>query len=103
MDKWADYGISAVRYNNAHTHIDRVRMHPDNGDTIGSPVEQNRGDVIAAIKKGITFVTIFKDESKEGQWKKGQPVYIIKVNNVEYIKTVDNGKAVDNLDNLPEF
>ena len=25
MSKWADYGISAVRYNSAHTHIDRVR------------------------------------------------------------------------------
>lgn len=101
MNKWADYGISAVRYNAAHTHIDKVRAHPDNGDTIGAYSEYTRADVVAAIKKGTTFVTIFK--GTDGKWKKGQPVYIIKVKGVEYIKTVDNGKAVDNLDNLPEF
>lgn len=36
MAKWANYGISAVWYNSAHAHIDRVRTHPDNGDTIGA-------------------------------------------------------------------
>jgi hypothetical protein len=101
MNKWADYGISAVKFNYAHTHIDRVRVHPDNGDSIGASFEQSRMDVITAIKKGTTFVTIFK--GNDGNWKKGQPVYIIKVNGVEFIKTVDNGKAVDNLDDLPEF
>ena len=101
MEKWADYGISAVKFNFAHTHIDKVRVHPDNGDKIGPSVEQARTDIVNAIKKGITFVTMFK--GNDGNWKKGQPVYIIKINGIEYIKTVDNGKAVDNLDNLPEF
>jgi hypothetical protein len=101
MSKWADYGISAVRYNIAHTHIDRVRVHPDDGDTIGASSEKTRSDIVAAIKKGTTFVTILK--GSDGKWKKGQPIYIIKVNGVEYIKTVDNGKAADNLENLPEF
>jgi len=101
MSKWADYGISAVKFNYEHTHIDKVRVHPDNGDTIGASFEQARTDIVAAIKKGTTFVTIFK--GSDGNWKKGQPVYIIKINGIEYIKTVDNGKAVDNLDNLPEF
>ncbi|MBI4990310.1 MAG: DUF3892 domain-containing protein [Rhodocyclales bacterium] len=101
MSKWADYGISAVRYNNAHTHIEKVRAHPDNVDTIGPAAEFSRMEVVSAIKKGTTFVTIFK--GNEGKWQKGQPVYIIKVNGVEYIKTVDNGKAADNLENLPEF
>lgn len=101
MSKWADYGISAVKYNAAHTHIDRVRAHPDKGDTIGAYSEYARADVVAAIKKGTTFVTILM--GAEGKWKKGQPVYIINVNGVEYLKTVDNGKASDNLENLPEF
>ena len=101
MAKWADYGISAVRFNSAHTHIDRVRTHPDNGDTIGASAEQGRAAIVTAIKDGVTFVTIFK--GNDGNWNKGQPVYIIKINGTEYIKTVDNGKAVDNLDNLPEF
>jgi len=101
MTKWADYGVSAVRFNNAHTHIDRARAHPDNGDTIGAGTEYSRPDIVTAIKKGVTFVTIFK--GSDDKWNKGQPVYIIKINGIEYIKTVDNGKAVDNLDNLPEF
>lgn len=100
MAKWADYGISAVRYNAAHTHIDRVRAHPDNGDTIGVGAEYDRAVIVKAIKDGITFVTIMMSG---GSWQKGQPVYIIKVNGVEYIKTVDNGQARDNLENLPEF
>ncbi|PKN52858.1 MAG: DUF3892 domain-containing protein [Deltaproteobacteria bacterium HGW-Deltaproteobacteria-13] len=101
MSKWADYGISAVKFNEGHTHINKVRVHPDNGDSIGAFFEQTRMDIVNAIKKGTTFVTIFK--GSDGKWQKGQSVYIIKINGVEYIKTVDNGKAIDNLDNLPEF
>ena len=101
MSKWADYGISAVKYNSAHTHIDKVRAHKDLGDTIGVSSEHSRMDIVAAIKKGVSFVTIFNDGSSS--WKKGQPVYIIRVGGTEYIKTVDNGKAADNLENLPEF
>ena len=101
MSKWADYGISAVRFNGAHTHIDRVRAYPDSGDDFGTRVEHPRADIVAALKKGITYVTIFK--GSDDKWNKGQPVYIVKINGVEYIKTVDNGKAVDNLDDLPEF
>jgi hypothetical protein len=100
MAKWADYGISAVRYNVAHTHIDCVRAHTDNGDTIGPAAEYERATIVKAIKDGYTFVTIV---SRGGNWQKGQPVYIIKVNGLEYIKTVDNGQARDNLENLPEF
>jgi hypothetical protein len=101
MSKWADYAISDVHFNNAHTHIDRVKARPDNGDQLGAATDHARADIVSAIKKGVTYVTIFKN--KEGNWSKGQPVYIIKVNGTEYIKTVDNGKPVDNLDNLPEY
>lgn len=101
MSKWADFGISAVRYNSEHTHINKVKAHLDNGETIGSPEEQTRQDVISAIKNKKSYVTIIK--SSDGKWKKGQPVYIIKVNGTEYIKTVDNSKEEDNLENLPEF
>ena len=101
MAKWADYGISAVRYNVARTHIDVLQLRPDNGETIGSAENHARSAVIDAIKKGTTFVTILS--GTDGKWQKGQSVYIIKVNGVEYIKTVDNGRASDNLENLPEF
>jgi hypothetical protein len=53
------------------------------------------------LKEGVTFVTIF--QRVDGKWNKGQPVYIVRIHGTEFIKTVDNGRPVDNLDNLPEF
>jgi hypothetical protein len=101
MSKWADYGISDVRYNTKHTHIDKVKVLLDNGDTLGSPVEWTREVVIANIKNGLRFITILKNGINN--FTKGQPVKIILVNGTEYIKTVDNSKESDNLENLPEF
>src|SRR4051812_24496793 len=91
--KWADYGISAVRYNAAHSHIDRVRAHVDNGQTIGPGDEYLRPDVVAAIKRGVTFVTIVNNG---GKWNKGQPVNIVVIGGIEYLKTKNNGLPGDN-------
>ena len=74
MSKWADYGISAVKYNAEHTHIVKVKARRDNGDTIGSPSEQTRQNVIAAIKKGTTYVTITKNADSE--WAKIQRIVL---------------------------
>lgn len=101
MTKWADYCIFQVRFNSAHTHIDKVKVYPDNGESLGTPCEFLRGDVISSIGNKVTFVTIFKNSS--GEWDKGQPVYVVDIEGKKYIKTVDNDKKVDNLDNLPEF
>jgi Protein of unknown function (DUF3892) len=100
MPKWADYGISNVRYNAAHTHIDKVKVREDKGDTLGTEEEWARTKVVSEIEKGTTFVTILKTDDK---WKKGQDVHLVTVNNVKYIRTDKNQKASDNLENLPEF
>jgi hypothetical protein len=101
MAKWADYLISAVSYNSRHTHIDQVMAHLDSGDTVGEGKIYNRSKVVELINDGKTFCTIVKNS--EGRWDKGQKVFIINVNGVSYIKTVDNGTEADNLENLPEF
>ena len=101
MEKWADYGIAACRYNSEHTHIDKVIAHSDNGENFGPAVEYSRQEVITSIKAGKSFLTIFKNSA--GNWGKGQPLIIITINGKEYIKTVDNNKEIDNLENLPEF
>lgn len=101
MQKWADYGISKVRYNNEQTHIVKVRVHEDKGDTIGRAEEWSRSQVVSAIERGKTFVTILK--SSDDKWSKGQDVHIVTINGVEYIRTDRNRKASDNLENLPEF
>lgn len=101
MAKWADYLISAVRYNTNHTHIVQVRAHEDTGESVGEGKIYDRQTIVDAINNGSTFVTIYK--TNDGKWNKGQTVFIIKVNGTSYLKTVDNGKEEDNLENLPEF
>jgi hypothetical protein len=102
MSKWADLLISGVRFNSAHTHIDQVQVRPDNGDSIGASSTELRMSVVAGLKRGITYATIFRSSDGD-KWSKGAPVILDRVSGVDYIKTVPNGKPVDNLDNLPEF
>lgn len=100
-EKWADYGISAVKYNSRGTHIDQVRVHKDNGDSIGAPKVWLREQVVSALETGYTFVTIPKNN--QGNWIRGRNVEIIKVNGTKYIRTDRNSIASDNLENLPRF
>jgi len=101
MAKWADYCISAVRYNPERTHIVKVKVHINSGDTIGTATEWTRSEVVTVIGAGKTFVTITR--TTDGKWNKGEDVRIIIVNGVKYIRTDANSKASDNLGNLPEF
>ena len=101
MAKWADYCISKVKYNSEHTHIVKVFVHEDLGETIGNGGEWLRSQVISSLDNGRTFVTITKNS--ENKWVKGQEVHTIIVGGVKYIRTDKNQKASDNLENLPEF
>jgi hypothetical protein len=101
MDKWADYCISSVRYTTERAYIIKVKVHIDNGDTVGNAKEWTRNEVASAIGEGKTFVTITQDSNNT--WAKGQDVHIVLINNVKYIRTDKNNRASDNLENLPEF
>ncbi len=101
MAKWADYGISKVRYDDKRKHIVKVLVHEDKGETIGGGKEWTRGQVVAAIERGKTFVTILKRD--DDKWHKGQDIHTVTVNNVKYIRTDQNRTASDNLESLPEF
>lgn len=100
MAKWADYCISAVRYDDDHDHIIELNVHPDNGDTIGSSSVWTRQQVVSAIGTGSTFVTIIR---KDGSWNRGSDVHVVTVNGVKYLRTDGNSTARDNLGSLPEF
>lgn len=103
MARWADYGISEVRYNSDRTHIEKVKVHLIIGtdNIVGTANEWSREQVIANIKNGKTFVTILRKSYVS--WEKGQDVHIVTVNGVEYIRTDQNRQTADNLENLPEF
>lgn len=100
MAKWADYCISAVRYSYSGKHIDKVRVHTDDGQTIGPPTESTRTQVITAIEAGRSFVTIY---ARDDKWRRGEDVRIVKVNGNKYIRTDANSKEEDNLGDLPKF
>jgi hypothetical protein len=99
--KWSDFCISKVRYNSEHTHIVKVKVHADNGDSIGSENEKLRSEVADAIESRKSFVTIYKNS--DGKWTKGEDVRVVLVSGTKYIRTDANSKASDNLGNLPEF
>ncbi len=101
MSKWADYLISAVRYDSSHEKIESVRTHEDKGDEVGTPYYESRSDVVSNIENGYTYCTIIK--STEGKWDRGEDIHIIKVGSNKYIRTDNNTTNKDNLENLPEF
>lgn len=100
-DKWADFLISAVRYNNAETHIDKVRVHEDEGDKVGTASARERTTVVNQLEDGYTFATI--TEGAEGKWKLGAKVRIVTVNGTKYIRTDADATEEDNLGALPRF
>ncbi len=97
--KWADYLISAVRYNTQTPHIDYVRIHEDQGDKFGPAQEMKRIDVVNLLEK-FKFITIYKGENG---WKKGDVIELIVINGKKYIKTKGDNKEGDNLGELPIF
>lgn len=99
--KLADYYITNVRYNTEHTHIVKVKLHPDNSGTVGSEYEWTRTDVVNTLQNGKTFITVVKNGTN--QWTKGEDVRVVTINGTKYIRTDANSKASDNLGNLPEF
>jgi hypothetical protein len=99
-DKWADYLISAVRYNAAETHIEKVRVHVDNGDSVGPASEWTRAKVIAQLEAGYSFVTILKSN---GKWQKGATVRIVVIHGEKFIRTDADQTKEDNLGSLPRF
>ncbi len=95
-----DILISAVRYNSSRTHIVQVQQHKYMIDKVGMGIIVDRLDVVANIKAGLTYATIY---SENGQWKYGNEVIIDEVNRIEYIKTEPDNTTADNLGELPEF
>ena len=100
MSKWADWCISAVRYTSDRTRIAKVQVRLDNGQTIGTPFEKARTDVVEAIKAKMTVITIFRDGA---EWLRGAVVDTVTVDGEEFLRTDANQRRVDNLGELPEF
>lgn len=100
-DKWADYLISAVRYNQEETHIVKVRSHRDNGDSVGPASEIERMTVVSRLDDGYTYATIYTGSN--GKWRLGANVRKVVIDGHSYIRTDADRIKQDNLGELPRF
>lgn len=98
MTKWADYLISAVRFE--ETHISQMKVHIDLGHELTDAEVWTRTDVLKALDKDKTFKTILIGNNG---WQPGETVIKVKIGKEHYIKTKADDKMKDNLDNLPPF
>lgn len=99
--KLVDYLISGVRYDETQSHIDSVRVHQDQGDTIGPMFNMTRLDVVQRLGIGQTFMTIYPGQ--EGNWTRGARVEPIVIGGVTYIRTDPDAIEADNLGDLPRY
>ena len=100
--KWADYLITAVKYNEPKTHIVSVEVHKDLGGSIDAEAQIiPKVTVIQNIEKGIKYMTITKEASNPKKWTKGQVVHVVA--GPKYIRTDEDARTKDNLSSLPEF
>lgn len=102
MSKWADYLISASRYENEAVRnlFAYLKVHADNGDEIGAGSTWTRDEVINAMYEGRTFYTIIRNIN--GEWKKGSIVSLI-TRNGKSVLTDNEYTDLDYLADLQEL
>ncbi len=101
MQKWADYLISSVKTKTGESTIDSLEIHSDFGNMVCETVIASRAAVIANIKKGVTYSTVFK--TAMGKWRKGDDVHLVTVNGKEYLRTDSELVERDQFDEVPEL
>jgi hypothetical protein len=100
MEKWADYLISKVIYNQDGNKIDKVIARKDNGDNVGAEVEMSRNTVIQHFASGKTFATITKKQT--GKWHKLFNVYLTKSYYNDFV-SINSNPTKDNLGDIPLY
>jgi hypothetical protein len=101
MAKWADYLISGIwkTENGNSTYISHVMLHQDSETTIYKGIKTSRADVIKLLDSGKTVKTITWNYTS-GSFRAGEFVGTVTVDNVRYLRSHQDGKVTDNLDNL---
>jgi len=102
VEKWAEYLISAVRYeeNLNNKVISYFKVHRDNGDSVGDGSTWTLEEVLNAMRRGETFLTISK--ANGGKWKKGNSILI--TNSNKLVLNTDSKKLLHHdLVVIPEF
>jgi hypothetical protein len=66
MDKWSDYLISKLTFDDGGRLISEVVVHDDNGDTVGPEEVRNMPWMVQKVLEGKTFSSIIKTNT--GGW-----------------------------------
>ncbi len=101
MQKWADYLISSVKSTTGSPIIDALEVHSDFGSMVCETSVIKRDAVIANIKRGVTYTTVFR--TAMGKWRKGDDVHLVTVEGKEYLRTDSDLVARDQFDDVPEL
>lgn len=96
----ADYGITGVKYDSIGKYIEWFKVGKFNGSSFGMRENWLRTKVISEFEDGKTFITVLKHGDR---LKKGLEINIVTVNGKKYIRTDNDNKDSDHLDDLPEF
>ena len=96
----ADYGITGVKYDSIDKYIQWVKVGKLTGSSFGMRENWLRTKVISEFENGKTFITVLKEGDR---LKKGLAINIVTVNGKKYIRTDNESKASDNLNDVPEF
>ena len=70
MSKWADFVVSGMKKGSGLANISHVQVHEDFGNEFGKPEIIDKKTLASHIKKGKTYLTIYK--KNETDWEPGE-------------------------------
>ena len=100
-NKWADYVVSGLKKGSGLANISHVQVHEDLGNEFGKPVIIDKKTLASHIKKGKTYLTIYKKNKTD--WEPGDLISAYVLNGETHIRTDGNKVDGDNLGTLPEI
>ena len=98
MEKWADYLISAVSYENHLIHVVVRHADTDTGITDGEAVD--RTTISSDMKKGLEYYTMY---SGKDTWRRGSKIRLFSMGGEMYLRADSNRAKMDNLGDLPSI
>ena len=101
MSKWADFVVSGMKKGSGLANISHVQVHEDFGNEFGKPEIIDKKTLASHIKKGKTYLTIYK--KNETDWEPGEIINTYVLDGETHIRTDNNKVDGDNLGTLPEI
>ena len=101
MSKWADFVVSGIKKGPGLANITHVQFHEDFEGQFGKPEIIDKKTLASHIKKGKTYLTIYK--KNETDWEPGEIINAYVLNGETHIRTDSNKVDGDRLGTLPEI